>query len=236
MTRIKRWPDVARLHRGVTLTEMLDGKTAALHVDVVRPLHHQVYENDRWQTIPEVPVRAGDVFSLEEDGGGPRSRSIFYRVTVQNTTRIVTVQEDMNGIAAWARENAAGIVAALGPGIHFGEWWGYKINRGYGLRVGDRRFSLFNTVRWNKLNGQQVPGLYSVPVLWEGSLENDWMAVPEQVANLKTRGSVAVPGYPYPEGLVLYHHEGDTMFKIRIDEHNRKNIRLSQRTGRQRGD
>ena len=35
----------------------------------------------------------------------------------------------------------------LGVGQHFGEWWGFGIQRGYGLH--ERRFSLFNTGRWS---------------------------------------------------------------------------------------
>lgn len=213
--RVKRWPDVPRLFRDVTLTEKLDGHTAALHIEPVR--------SRRIAGITELPVRPGDVFSVDE------AEFTFYRVSVQNRTRLVTMHEDVAGIAAWAMENAAGIVAALGPGIHFGEWWGYKICRGYGLPPGDRRFSLFNTARWAALNGTQVPGLFSVPVLWEGSLENNWDAIGTQLDLLKSRGSVAAPGYAYPEGLVMYHHDGDTMYKVRIPEHNRKNIRQNKR-------
>ena len=34
----------------------------------------------------------------------------------------------------------------LGPGRHFGEWWGHGIQRNYGLK--EKRFSLFNVQRW----------------------------------------------------------------------------------------
>src|ERR1700727_678529 len=43
-------------------------------------------------------------------------------------------------------QNARELIEVLGEGRHYGEWYGYGINRGYGLKK--RRFTLFNSYRW----------------------------------------------------------------------------------------
>jgi len=69
-----------------------------------------------------------------------------YRVYAQSRTRIITPQSDNMGFAAWVQQHAEVLAQTLGEGLHFGEWWGVGIQRGYGLS--ERRFSLFNTARW----------------------------------------------------------------------------------------
>ena len=51
------------------------------------------------------------------------------------------------GFARWVETNRERLITLLGPGLHFGEWWGSGIQRGYGLTKGDKRFSLFNVER-----------------------------------------------------------------------------------------
>jgi hypothetical protein len=62
-------------------------------------------------------------------------------------SRWLTPEADNFGFAAWVKEHAVEF-RALGPGRHFGEWWGRGINRGYGQLI--RWFSLFNVSRWDK--------------------------------------------------------------------------------------
>jgi hypothetical protein len=57
--------------------------------------------------------------------------------------RWIKVGDDNYGFAAWVEANKEEL-RKLGPGRHFGEWWGNGIQRGYGLPKGDKRFSLFN--------------------------------------------------------------------------------------------
>jgi hypothetical protein len=66
---------------------------------------------------------------------------------VGSRTRWITPEQDNHGFAAWAYANKDDLLL-LGPGTHFGEWWGSGIQRGYGLQKGEKRFSLFNTLRW----------------------------------------------------------------------------------------
>ena len=65
------------------------------------------------------------------------------KVLAASRTRWITPQNDNLGFAAWVEANREGLLQ-LGPGHHFGEWWGRGINRNYGLT--ERRFSLFNVI------------------------------------------------------------------------------------------
>lgn len=140
-------------------------------------------------------------------------------------TRWITPANDNFGFAAWVdahREELAG----LGPGQHFGEWWGRGIQRGYGLA--ERRFSLFNTQRW-ALYGTEPRTIQTAdprvtrkqdvlppccgltPVLYRGPFET--AAVDVALLSLKKSGSVAAPGWQDPEGVVVFHTAGNVAFK-----------------------
>lgn len=83
---------------------------------------------------------------------------------------------DNHGFAGWVYEHADQLIATLGPGRHFGEWYGRGIQRGYGIKQGQgwngKFFALFNTSRWTDEVSHapctalgRVPGLTTVPVL-----------------------------------------------------------------------
>lgn len=80
-------------------------------------------------------------------------------------SRYITPADDNYGFARWAEAHKDELIK-LGPGRHFGEWWGSGIQRGYGLKNGDKRFSLFNVGRWTPETLPACVGL--VPVLYEG--------------------------------------------------------------------
>lgn len=206
--RLKQWVNVPQLVSPVTVTEKIDGHTIILHIDRLK----------RMCGSQATLVRAGDVMQMGN------SKPEFYRVWVQNRQRIVTPESDVAGVAAWARDNAVGLVTLLGEGVHAGEWWGYKICRGYGLPRGDRRFSLFNTARWGSKLLADVPGLSITPVLWEGVLGPSNMSdLLDVMDKLRTGGSHAAPGYLHPEGVVVYHQGADTMMKyVFPDERKRR--------------
>lgn len=126
----------------------------------------------------------------------------------QSRTRLITPEDDNFGFANWAYGNKQFLVDALGPGYHFGEWWGQKIQRTYGLD--EKRFSLFNTRRWNEHN-PPPDGLHVVPILPVTTAE-------QAVTLLKEQGSLAVPGWMRPEGAVMLDLDTDTRFKIIIDK------------------
>lgn len=127
---------------------------------------------------------------------------------VGSRTRYITPGKstDNSGFAAWAHENKESLLA-LGPGRHYGEWWGKGIQRTYGLD--HRRFSLFNTGRWTSQNAPAC--CHIVPVVYEGLFTTD--AVDNAMAFLKGNGSIAAPGFHNPEGVVVFHAASGRMFK-----------------------
>lgn len=124
-------------------------------------------------------------------------------------------QADPFGFARWALDHENELVTKLGPGRHYGEWWGSGIQRGYGLPKGEKRFSLFNTTRWG--DASMRPSCCAVvPVLYQGIF--DLMQVEICLGNLRTGGSVVAPGFMRPEGVVVYHVAGNYLFKKTIEK------------------
>ncbi len=143
------------------------------------------------------------------------------RVGAQSRNRLVTPEQDNHGLAAWVHENADALRAALGPGRHFGEWWGNSIQRGYGLPKGERRFSLFNTARWVNDEpgadpGFDVPGLGVVPIIGTGNFST--LLVNTTVEFLREHGSLAAPGFMRPEGVVVFHTASRSGFKVTCEK------------------
>lgn len=127
-------------------------------------------------------------------------------------TRLITPKDDNFGFARWAYERKEELVAKLGPGRHFGEWWGCGIQRGYGLK--EKRFSLFNAKRWEM---EDLPeGVYTVPILFEGLF--DTLAVDNCINELNHLGSIAAAGFMKPEGVVIFHIAGNVGFKKTIEK------------------
>src|SRR5687768_16084610 len=62
-------------------------------------------------------------------------------VRAGSRTRWIAPGDDNFAFAAWVDKNIDAL-RGLGPGFHYGEWWGAGIQRRYGLT--EKRFSLFN--------------------------------------------------------------------------------------------
>lgn len=119
--------------------------------------------------------------------------------------RWLTVEADNFGFARWVQDNAEQL-RELGPGRHFGEWWGARIQRRYGLT--EKRFSLFNVSRW----GEVRPACCDVvPILYRGMF--DTAAVEGCIDLLRSHGSVAAPGFMNPEGVIVFHVAANVGFK-----------------------
>jgi hypothetical protein len=138
-------------------------------------------------------------------------------IGAQSRKRLITPEDDNHGFAAWVHENADALRNVLGPGRHFGEWWGHGINRGYGCERGDRTFSLFNVKRWDdQYDSETWPhGLSIVPVLHWGKFTTD--LIDSVLLDLRMHGSFAVFGYNRPEGIVIYHTAANEMFKVTLE-------------------
>lgn len=133
-------------------------------------------------------------------------------VYAQSRTRCITPADDNFGFAAWVEANKDALKEGLGYGRHFGEWWGTGIQRRYG--IAEKRLSLFNTHRWN---GVELPaGVFVVPELYRGEFTTE--AIAECLAKLKAEGSVAAPGFMDPEGVVIFHTQGQFLFKKTFDK------------------
>jgi hypothetical protein len=143
-----------------------------------------------------------------------------WEVIAQSRKRLITPESDNYGFAAWVHTNAAELVATLGEGLHFGEWWGSGIQRRYGLTDGERRFSLFNTDKWRDVRtcvgGVRVE---SVPVLYHGEFSE--AEIKRWLKSLAQFGSVAAPGFPDPEGICVWHSQTRSVFKVTLDNNDR---------------
>jgi hypothetical protein len=129
-------------------------------------------------------------------------------------TRWITPEADNFGFAAWAYTRRDELMK-LGPGTHYGEWWGSGIQRGYGLEKGEKRFSLFNVGRW----GDPATRPECVGVVPELARGFDIREVTERaLAQLREHGSVAAPGFMKPEGVVIFHAHGGHLYKVTLEK------------------
>jgi hypothetical protein len=145
-------------------------------------------------------------------------------VKAGSRTRWITPTDDNFGFAAWVEAHRDELLA-LGPGRHFGEWWGAGIQRKYGLS--EKRFSLFNVSRWydTHQDGNYISEPASliaapacchvVPVLYRGMF--DTAEVEGCIARLRRCGSLAAPGFMKPEGVVVFHTAGNVGFKKTLE-------------------
>jgi len=129
-------------------------------------------------------------------------------------TRWITPDNDNAGFAKWVQDNEEELLK-LGPGRHFGEWWGKGIQRNYAQVI--KRFSLFNTTRWT--DDPNLPVCCGVvPELYRGMFCTN--VIKGCIHKLEKEGSVAAPGFMDPEGIVVWHTAANIGFKktIKHDE------------------
>lgn len=192
----QEWPKVPRLNRDIIITEKIDGTNGAIIVDEVKP------DGPGWDDFNHRAVLI--------DG-------TYYLVAAQSRKRVITRDADNFGFAKWVYENAEELARILGPGRHFGEWWGSGIQRGYGCNPGERYFSLFNVKRWEDKYDQETwpAGLSIVPVLYRGPFSE--RKVKASLRFLEIFGSMAYGDFRQPEGIVVYHTAANEMFKVTLE-------------------
>ena len=142
-----KFPKIPRLNRDIVITEKIDGTNAAI------------------QITPH------NVEALEYGSNHPDD---FGFVIAQSRTRIITPDNDNAGFARWVEDNMGPLREVLGPGVHYGEWWGQGIQRGY--KQTRKWFSLFNYNRWSNdpsVASLATIGVQVIPILYRGP----WMAV-----------------------------------------------------------
>lgn len=188
------WPKTSRFFRDIVITEKLDGTNAAIGITAV---------SDEGNHDPH-----GFAYVSHEGQ--------MYQLHAQSRNRlIIPGKQDNYGFAGWVERNAAELVAHLGEGLHYGEWWGSGIQRGYGLQKGEKRFSLFNTRRFKDIWDQSAGLLHCVPVIYEGPLAEK--QITQALANLEENGSWASFGFKNPEGICIYHSASRIVQKVTLD-------------------
>lgn len=142
-------------------------------------------------------------------------------IAAGSRNRWITPSDDNFGFAAWVEAHRDELIK-LGPGSHFGEWWGAGIQRRYGLT--EKRFSLFNVARWSD-DATRPACCHVVPTLWRGFVENfgafgedpERMGLSKVMIELGYNGSRAAPGFMKPEGIVIYHTASGALYKRTIE-------------------
>ena len=170
----------------------------------------QIINEPEFVGFPKIPRLSRPVIISEKIDG--TNGQIFWDETmtymlVGSRTRWITTDNDNHGFARWASDNVEEL-RKLGPGRHFGEFWGQGIQRGYGLK--EKRFSLFNTIRWGD-DLVRPACCHVVPVICEGIFGE--IDIPGILRGLEIYGSYAAPGYMKPEGIIIWHSAGNLMFK-----------------------
>jgi hypothetical protein len=172
---------------------------------------------DTFVPFPKIPRWSRDIIITEKIDGTNASICIdplTNEFSAASRSRWIQPGNDNFGFALWAKQNMEALMR-LGPGHHFGEWWGVGIQRGY--QLSERRFSLFNVGRYTpealaELNmGLSSPIFRAVPKLYEGPMSD--LAIHSALDSLVTGGSFAVPGYMDPEGIVIFHTASGHLFK-----------------------
>lgn len=197
-----KFSSIGRLYRDVTITEKIDGMNACIVIEEL--IGEDLYRN------AVAHVKAMPFNSFEPRG---------FAVGVQSRKQFLSLDNDIQGLATWVTEHAQELAQALGPGYHYGEYWGKNIQRSYHQKR--NWFSLFNTKRWNKNNVGHIDGLLTVPILYSGPYV-DWINE-MQLHRLETQGSFAAQEVDdreldfRAEGIVGWHTALDTYYKVTLE-------------------
>ena len=162
--------------------------------------------------FPKMPRLMRDIVVTEKIDGTNASITITEEglFLTASRNRYVVPGDDNFGFSFWAHQNKEELMK-LGVGTHFGEWYGSKIGRGYGMN--EKRFALFNTHRWSD-DAVRPACCDVVPVLYTGPFHMEH--VHECLNVLQVKGSCLVPGFMRPEGIVVFHTAANNCFKVTI--------------------
>jgi RNA ligase len=189
------FPKIPRWTSNGVITEKIDGTNAQIYIRKAATDESVVYiHRTAFVMVPEL--------------GG-------FDIFCGSRNRLITPDNDNFGFARWVKEHACELVK-LGEGRHYGEWWGPGIQRGYGIP--QKKFSLFNTARWNPQNPNKPECCNVVPILYAGEIGGN--TVHDVLDNLRLTGSFAAPGFMNPEGVIVYLSNSRSYFKETY-EHNK---------------
>jgi hypothetical protein len=187
------FPKIPRITRGCIITEKIDGTNGQIYI----------YEEKIHNFI----------FSKEDEAGHPTTDDCptVLKMLVGSRSRWLDEENDNYGFYKWAMANREELMK-LGPGRHYGEWWGAGIQRRYDQT--EKRFSLFNSTRWEDPDSRP-PCCGIVPILYRGLFSSN--VVDDAIQALREQGSHAAPGFMKPEGVIVYLTDARLMFKKTLE-------------------
>ena len=196
----KAWGKTPRLFRDIVITEKIDGANSAVIIQ------------ELGDNIDVVDEKVNGLAIVERDG-------MYYEIGAQSRNRLIFPGKttDNYGFAGWVQKNAEKLFDILGPGRHFGEWWGQGIARKYDMP--HKMFSLFNTSKGVVEEGLDGGVIGTVPVLHEGIFDEE--VIDGTLASLAAYGSVASPGFMSPEGICVYHTQSKQVYKVTLDNNDK---------------
>ena len=167
-----------------------------------------------FQPWPKIPRLRNEIVTITEKING--SCACIYvtetgEVFAASRNRWITPGKntDNYGFAQWVQDHKDDCLR-LGPGRHFGEWYGLGIGpAAYGLS--EKRLALFNVFRPRGA----IPALFEqVTVLYQGNAIGLTDKVNAIMADLITNGSKHCPCFMRPEGIVIYSSLNKTRYKV----------------------
>jgi hypothetical protein len=210
----QEWPKIYRLYRDVLITEKIDGTNACIAIVPVDEILTRGYE----QTDTFNRPRDGECVGGKMDQSERHAPGIVldgHVIFAQSRKKVISPGSDNFGFAAFVRANATELLERLGPGRHYGEWYGGGIQHGYNMQKNDKRFALFNASRWQF---ETLPErVNTVPILYEGVFSDT--CVQDALAKLRpcswAKGS---SGMAKAEGVVVYFKQSRTSFKVLAED------------------
>ena len=185
----EKFDKIPRLTKGWAVSEKIDGTNAQIHIEP-----ETVQDWDMFYTKEQM-----DKMTAVIDRGDTRL-AIF----VGSRNRHIVPGDDNFGFAAWVQENAEDLVR-LGPGRHYGEWFGEGIQKNP-LGVVGRRFALFNP-RWLDQGPECVEVVPQLGTMQTEDLEGCFHALRD--------GSFVHGSDPdaTPEGIIAFHLGSRQLYK-----------------------
>ena len=169
---------IPRLTKGFHLSEKIDGTNAQIYIGQINA-----------EGFIGTPV------DMDYD------RGLF--MFAGSRKRYITPEDDNFGFARWCLDNAEELYK-LGPGRHFGEWFGPGIQKNP-LNVSEKRLAMFNP----KWIDQGPECIEVVPQL--GLVTHD--QIDEALRNLYDSGTQVKGGEGEAEGIMLYHEASQQIYK-----------------------
>jgi hypothetical protein len=193
---------IPRLHRDVTITEKIDGTNGLISIEEV----------DADEAAFQEAVASDDSVVVHQVDR-------FYVVKAGSRNRWLRRGADNYGFCQWVFNNSTLLASDLGPGLHYGEWFGKGIQHGYGLT--EKYFALFNSHRWEDAEFI-TPNLTVVPVLATTTGHNLNRRVQEWLAALDAHGSavanrLGVQTKVKAEGVIVYHSASGHYYKATVE-------------------